>query len=257
LRRAALRNALKHAVAGDLIPKNPAALVPLPKREEAAASKAVAPLEGDQPDRLLAAASADRLYSQYVLALDSGMRQGELFGLHWPDLDFERGEVFVQRSLKERKGVLRLKETKTKHGRRRVRLTRPTLDALQQHRERMLAEGREVKAGAVFCDTDGGFLRKSNFARRSFDRALRMAGLIAERQAGGKPKVRFHDLRHTCATILLLADVNPKVVSERLGHASIEITLNTYSHVLPTLQERAVEKLEAIIDRMVPAAAIS
>jgi integrase len=81
--------------------------------------------------------------------------------------------------------------------------------------------------------------------------------LIIERNAAGKPKVRFHDLRHTCATMLLLADVNPKVVSERLGHASIEITLNTHSHVLPTLQERPAEKPEAIIGRMVPATAVS
>ena len=92
---AALRNALKHAVASDLIPKNPASLVPLPKK--AVATKGtVEPLEGSQPGRLLAAASADRLYPIYVLALDSGMRQGELFGLQWPDIDFDRCEVFVQ-----------------------------------------------------------------------------------------------------------------------------------------------------------------
>ena len=69
-------------------------------------------------------------------------------------------------------------------------------------------------AASVFCDTDGGWLRKSNFTRRSFDRALRRAGLLKERKDAGKSKPRFHDLRHTCATILFLADVNPKVVSE-------------------------------------------
>jgi integrase len=139
--------------------------------------------------------------------------------------------------------------------RRRVRLTGPTLAALREHRRRIEDEGNG--AASMFCDTDGGWLRKSNFSRRSFDRALRRAGLVKEREGAGKPKPRFHDLRHTCATILLLADVNPKVVSERLGHASIEITLNTYSHVLPTLQERAVEKLETIIGGMVPATAIA
>jgi integrase len=247
----ALRNALKHAVASDLIPKNPAALVPLPKT--AGSRRHIVPLEGNEPDRLLAAAAGDRLYAIYVLALDSGMRQGELFGLQWGDVDFDRGEVFVQRSLKERKGILTIKETKTKHGRRRIRLTRPTLDALLEHRKRMLTEGHT--GGPVFCDTEGGFLRKSNFARRSFEPALRRAGLVEERRQAGKPKPRFHDLRHTCATMLLLEDVNAKIVSERLGHASIEITLNTYSHVLPTLQERAAEKLEAVMGRMTAAAA--
>jgi integrase len=156
--------------------------------------------------------------------------------------------------LKERQGHLELKETKTKHGRRRIRLTRPTVQALNDHRERMLAEGRDVQAGPVFCATDGGFLRKSNFTRRSFNPALKRAGLLDERKAAGKSKPRFHDLCHTCATVLLLEDVNAKIVSERLGHASIEITLNTYSHVLPTLQERAAEKMEAVIGRMVRAA---
>jgi integrase len=113
----------------------------------------------------------------------------------------------------------------------------------------MLAE-RHI-SGPVFCDTDGHWLRKSNFQRRSFDRALKRAGLIAERKAAGKPKPRFHDLRHTCATNLLLQDVNAKIVSERLGHAKIEITLNIYSHVLPTLQARAAEKLEVVMRRMV------
>jgi integrase len=79
---------------------------------------------------------------------------------------------------------------------------------------------------------------------------LAHVGLTKERIASGKPKPRFHDLRHACATLLLLEDVNAKVVSERLGHASIEITLKTYSHVLPTLQERDVEKMEQVMGRM-------
>jgi integrase len=251
----ALRSALKHAVTSDLIPKNPARLVPLPKRE--GSKKEVSPLEGTQPDRLLAAVAVDRLYALYVLALDSGMRQGELFGLLWSDIDFDRGEIFVQRSLKQRKGKLELKETKTKHGRRRIRLTRVTMDALHEHRKRMLAEGWDVKVGPVFCNTTGTWLCRSNFTLRSFNPALKRAGLLEERAQAGKPKPRFHDLRHTCATLLLLEDVNAKVVSERLGHAQIEITLNIYSHVLPTLQERAAEKLEGVMGRMVPKIAAS
>jgi integrase len=232
-----------------LIPKNVAALVPLPKR--AGSKRMVHPLEGTQPDRLLAAVASDRLYALYVLALDSGMRQGELFGLLWPDIDFDRREISVQRSLKQRKGVMELKDTKTAHGRRRIRLTYVTLEALQEHRRRMLAEKRDVKTGPVFCNTAGTWLCRSNFTLRSFNPALSRAGLLAERKQAGKPKLRFHDIRHTCATLLLIEDVNAKIVSERLGHSRIEITLNVYSHVLPTLQERAAEKLEGVMGRIV------
>jgi integrase len=244
----ALRNALKHAVASDLIGKNPAALVPLPKT--AGTRKEVAPLTAREAGLLLRAARRDRFRALYTLALDAGMRQGELFGLSWEDVDFERGEILVRRSLKERKGQLELKETKTKHGRRRVRITKLTLVALHEHRKAMVAEGHG--SAPVFCDTEGGWLRKSNFARRSWARVLKRSRLNLLRKRAGKPTVRFHDLRHTCATLLLLDDVSAKVVSERLGHASIEITLNVYSHVLPTLQERAVEKLEGIMGQMVP-----
>lgn len=93
-------------------------------------------------------------------------------------------------------------------------------------------------------DTEGKFLRKSNVHRRSFKPIFARAS----DQGISLPEVRFHDLRHTCATLLLLADVNVKVVSERLGHASIELTLNTYSHVLPTMQKKAAEKMTGIFD---------
>jgi integrase len=246
----ALRNALKHAAGSDLIAKNPGALVPLPKTT--GTRREIAPLTAREARLLLRAARGDRFAALFTLALDSGMRQGELFGLAWDDVDFDRGEIVVRRSLKERKGWLELKETKTKHGRRRIRVTGMTLDALHEHRKMMTAEGHG--SAPVFCDTEGGFLRKSNFARRSWARVLKRCRLNVLRKRAGKPTVRFHDLRHTCATLLLLDDVSAKVVSERLGHASIEITLNVYSHVLPTLQERAVEKLEGIMGKMVPAA---
>jgi integrase len=95
--------------------------------------------------------------------------------------------------------------------------------------------------GPVFCDTQGGWLRKSNVVRDSYDRIVERAGL---------PRIRFHDLRHTCATLLLLAEVNIKVVSERLGHASIQLTLDTYSHVLPTMQKQAAEKMNGFLGRL-------
>jgi integrase len=105
---------------------------------------------------------------------------------------------------------------------------------LHEHRKAMLAEGHA--GGPVFCDTTGGHLRRANFHRDSFKRIVKRAGL---------PDIPFHNLRHTCAAMLLLNDESAKVVSERLGHRSIEITLNVYSHVLPTLQKRAAEKMDS------------
>jgi integrase len=207
-------------------------------------------------NRFLIAARKDRLYALYVLAIDSGMRQGELFGLQWPDVDFTTGAVHVLRSLEEINGRLRLKEPKSGRG-RRIELSRITLDALHDHRKQMLAEGHA--AGPVFCDQHGGFPRKGNVLRRSFwkiiDRANTKGKMEAEEKVQAAaptallPRIRFHDLRHTAATLLLLANVNAKIVSERRGHASIQLTLDTYSHVLPTMQKQAAEKMDGILGK--------
>jgi hypothetical protein len=132
---------------------------------------------------------------------------------------------------------LTVKELKTTKSRRRVAIGSFALDALAAHRKRMLAEGKDVRTGLVFCDRKGGFLRKSNFQRRHFDKALERAGL---------PDIRPYDLRHTCATLLLLAGEDVKVVAGRLGHSTTVLTQNTYQHVLPGMQERAAAKLNAI-----------
>jgi integrase len=148
----------------------------------------------------------------------------------------------------------RLKETKSARGRRRILLSQFGIDAMHEHRKRMLAEGRPN--APVFCDQGGGFLRKGNVLRRSYWKIIEAANrkeaevaAKAERDPKPLPSIRFHDLRHTCATLLLLADVNVKVVSERLGHASVQLTLDTYSHVLPTMQERAAEKMNGFFAR--------
>jgi integrase len=239
-----LRQALGHAVRKGLLPGNPATKIPLPKSEK----KEIRVLEPAQVDLFLGAAEKDRLYALFVLAIDSGMRQGELFALRWSDINFEIGLISVQRSLENIGEMLRVKETKSRMGRRLIELAPFTVHVLHEHRKRMLAEGHAF--APVFCDTRGGYLRKSNFARDSFVPILKWAQGLAIQAANEKkevaaslPPIRFHDLRHTCATILLLAGVNPKVVSERLGHSKVQITLDTYSHVLPTLQKQAAEKM--------------
>lgn len=178
--------------------------------------------------------SDDRFYALYVLALTTGLRQGELFGLKWEDIDFRGPSLAVRRSVTEINGILSTDEPKTAKGRRVVVLPDKVMTALRQHRERMLAEGHHTDW--VFCDTKGGPLRKSNFRKNNFLRAVKRAQL---------PSIRFHDLRHTAATILLSQGVHPKVVQERLGHAQIAMTLDIYSHVLPSMQHEAAQKLNA------------
>jgi integrase len=215
--------------------------------------------DADQAARFLQAARPDRLYALYLLAIDAGLRQGELFGLAWSDTDFATGSLFIQRALEEVKGKLRLKDLKTKKSRRRVTLSTVALEALNEHRKQMLAEGHID--GPVFCDTQGGYLRKSNVVRRSFNQIIKQAN-DAEAEAAAKarrapvllPRIRFQDLRHTSATLLLLANENLKVVSERLGHASVKITGDTYAHVTPTMQQAAAEKMARILGRAPSAA---
>jgi integrase len=243
-----LHTALRDAVRLRLIPFNPASEIakPRPRKQE------MQIFDSAQVARFLESAQEDRLYAMYVLAVDSGMRQGELFALQWADFDFTTGSVQVQRSLEEINGHLRVKEPKSGRG-RRIELSRFTLDALHDHRKRMLADGN--LAGPVFCDLTGKWLRKGNVLRRSFWKIIERANK-AEKEAEKTKvpavplkRIRFHDLRHTSASLLLLADVNVKIVSERLGHANIQLTLDTYSHVLPTMQKRAAEKMDGIFGK--------
>jgi integrase len=224
--------ALNAAVDSKLIPYNPAAGVRKPK----ARKPEMHVLDLDQVAAFLNEARKDRLHALYVTALDTGMRPGELFALAWPDIDLEGGFLMVRRSLEEIDGKVRVKDVKTPKARRRIHLAPQTLAALHEHRKAMLAEGH--LGGPVFCDTRGGYLRNANLRQNSFKPILKRAGL---------PPIRLYDLRHTCATLLLLADEPAKVVSERLGHSTITLTLDTYSHVLPTMQQRAAEKMGRIL----------
>jgi integrase len=229
-----LYGALRYAVAMGRMVSNPCQDVGRPKVQK----REMLVYNAAQVQAFLQAAESDRLYALYVTALESGMRQGELFGLQWPDVDFDGGSLQVQRTLQELRGEFTLKPPKTAAGRRRIELSAFTLAVLNGHRQRMLAEGCDVRTGQVFCDERGGFLRKSNVSRRSFRSIMARAGL---------PRIRFHDLRHTAATLLLMAGENVKVVSERLGHEDIQITLTTYAHVLPTMQKGAAEKMNRIL----------
>jgi integrase len=235
-----LHKALKAAVAHGLIPRNGAAGLKLPRitREE------IDPLTEEEARRLLETVRGARLEALYVLALSTGMRLGELLALKWEDVDLEGGRLRVRRTLTHAGKSFVLGEPKTKNSRRTIRLAKGAISALKAHLSRQLEEMERMGSlyqpgGLIFATEDGTIVNPSNLRNRSFRPLLKRAGL---------PPIRFHDLRHTCATLLLSKSVNPKVVSEMLGHASISITLDIYSHLLPDMQEKAVEALEKILN---------
>jgi integrase len=242
-----LHNALRHAVRLRLIPHNPSADVPRARPGE----REMHTLTEDQVKAFLRAASGKRLYALFALALGSGMRQGELLGLDWSDIDFERGTVTVRRSLAQVKGQFILKEPKSKASRRTIKLPRFALDTLRDHRQAMVKEGNG--SSPVFCTRTGHFIGKSNLIRQVFRPILKGANDELTKAAEEKgdeakplPEIRFHDLRHTHASILLAHGESIKAVSHRLGHSSVELTLRVYVHLLPGFDDALVKRLDGL-----------
>src|SRR5688572_4662911 len=231
-----LHKALNLAVRWGYITKNPADDVDAPRVH----TEEVHPLTRDEARTLLKVVRGDRLEALYVVALHTGLRQGELLALRWEDVDIEGKTLIVRRTITKDGGKLLIGPTKTAKGRRTVKLTRDAAEALREHLTRQLEEIEGLgdyyqPGGLVFATTKGTLLNPTNLRKRSFAPLLARADL---------PHQTFHQLRHTAATILLLKHVNPKIVSEMLGHASIAITLDTYSHVLPNMQDSAVAAME-------------
>jgi integrase len=200
-------------------------------------------LSSEGAGRFLAAAVADRWHVLFALALATGVRPEEYLGLQWQDVDLERGIVTIRRTLVWRKGgEWYFGEPKTVRSRRNIPLPASVRTALTEHRRRQGAE--RLKAGPayqnndlVFAMSDGRPVLLRTLDRLHFKPTLKRAGL--------SQTIRLYDLRHTCATLLLSAGEHPKVVSERLGHASITLTLDVYSHVLPTCRRRRHKKWRA------------
>jgi len=221
--------------------RNPADLVELP-RQSRREMKALSP---EEAGRFLEAAAEDRWAVLFAIALKTGMRPEEYLGLQWKDIHLQRGTVTVQRALVWRNGQQwRFGEPKTSRSRRSIPIATSLTQALIEHKRRQAEE--RLKAGPayqnldlVFATKDGGPLMRRNLVRRHFKPILKRAGL--------DESLTLYGLRHSCATLLLTANVNPKVVSERLGHSSITMTLDVYSHVLPTMEWEASDKLEKII----------
>ncbi|HYE77950.1 MAG TPA: site-specific integrase [bacterium] len=231
-----LRLVLTDAVDDGLIPANPARSVRPPK---APPKLRLSYWTADEARRVLAAADGSWLAALFWLALDGGFRPGELLGLHWPEVDLAAGTVRVVQALEDVGGDLRLKEPKTAKGRRTVRIGLGARDALALHRERMTAQRLNVTTGPVFVGRrTKGLVTYSTFFHRYYRPVVVRAGV---------PKIRPYDMRHTCATLLLAAGVNIKVVSERLGHEQISTTLTHYAHLLPDAQEAAALAADQIL----------
>ena len=187
-----------------------------------------------QAQALLKAAKGRRLEGLVVLALTTGMRQGELFALAWSDVDLRRRTLYVRRSAQEIAGEVTLVEPKTALSRRRIALSAVAVAALKS---RQALARREPPSELVFPGDRGRPLLKDHFSRREWE---------PMRKAAGLPGLNFHRLRHTAASLLLIEGVHPKVVSEMLGHSSISLTLDTYSHLIPTMQAGAADAFDRV-----------
>jgi integrase len=211
--------------------------------------KEIKPLNPEEAQSFLKVVKGDRLEALYSVALAVRLRRGEALALRWEeDVDLDKGTITVRNSLQRIDGKLVLVEPKSERGRRTIALPDFAVKALRQHRarqteERLLAGKRWQQTGYVFTTTIGTAMDGISVTRR-FQRILKNAGL---------PRQRFHDLRHAAASLLLAQGVNPRVVMEILGHSQISLTLNTYSHVIPSLQRDATRRMDGLFGEEVAA----
>lgn len=237
---AILHRALKEAVGLGLVPRNVTDAVSPPKAMRP-------PIKSwDVPDvqHFLAVAAPDGYSPLWLIALHTGMRRGELLGLRWRDVDLSRGVLRVQQILSTVKEGERFTPPKTSSGRRTIALDGPSIAVLKDHR--IHQKERKLALGEVWQDYDLVFTSEIGTPLDHGNVYHRFVALV---QKAGVPRISFHGLRHTHATLLMKHGVHPKVASERLGHADITLTLQTYSHVLPQMQQEAADIFaEAVAD---------
>jgi len=235
-----LHCALNYAVETGLLYRNPSAFVKRPKLKKIEMKV----LDENQARTLLISAKGNRLEALYKLELTTGLRQGEILGLKWSDLDWETHQLNIQRQLQRISGVgLMFTEPKSTAGRRMILLGSDTIASLKAHSSRQYLERSFIgeswqENDLIFPCSKGSPLDPRNLFRQ-FKLLLKKANL---------PDIRFHDLRHTAATLMLKQGVSVKVVQERLGHADASMTLNVYSHVTPGMQKEAAEKMDEITE---------
>lgn len=241
-----LHKALETAMKWELVPRNVCDLVSAPH----AAQFEIQPLSAEQAHRLLVAARGHHLEALFTLALATGMRRGELMGLKWQDINFALGTLQVRRILTRvpskmpGKGYVEA-EPKTQRSRRSIVIAPFALEALKRHYQSQVEAKKKVGVSwqehdFVFCTSIGTHLNPTRDMLDQLKMLLKKAGL---------PDVRFHDLRHSAATLLLSEGVHPKIVQELLGHSNISMTMDVYSHVLPGMQHDAISKLNSVLGK--------
>ena len=235
---AVLHRALKDAVRWGLLARNPIEAADPPR---IAGSREMKTWSAEQLEAFLEFTKDDRLHALWQLLALTGVRRGEACGLRWCDCDLEQGRIAIRRALVPVARTVLVSEPKTARGKRSIALDERTVAVLKAHAARQLIERQSAKdwseTGLVFTRSDGRAL-PPNSVSRWFVRSAKQARL---------PEIRLHDLRHSHATLALRAGIHPKVVSERLGHATVAITLDTYSHAIPALQEEAAERIAGLV----------
>jgi len=238
---ATLHRALKDAVRWERLTRNPIEAAD-PPRISGDGTRELKTWSAEQLKTFLESGKDERLSALWHLLAMTGLRRGEALGLRWEDLDLEAGRISVRRALIPNGAVVVVSEPKTARGRRSVALDPETVEVLKRQAGQQLAD--QVQKGDKWTDTGLVFTKEDGEAwhpevvSRFFRSAVKRSRL---------PVIRLHDLRHTHATLALRAGIHPKVVSERLGHATIAITLDTYSHAIPAMQEEAAVRIAELV----------
>ncbi len=232
-----LHEALRHAVKWGYLIRNPADMADPPAKRQTE----MRVWDEKQVQCFLEKAKASPYYRLYLAAITTGMRQGELLGLRWSDVDLSRSVARIQQTFYRLAGKMIWKEPKTKKSRRSIDLSPVLVEELLSLREdqndhRRLFGDQYEEHDLIFCQVNGKPLHAHNVVRRDFCKVIGAAKL---------PRIRFHDLRHCHATLMLSCGTHLKVVQERLGHCSIRVTGDIYSHVLPGMQRQAVSDFDA------------
>ena len=235
---AVLRRALGQAEKWGLVARNVAKLVDAPR----VVHNEIKPFSLEQVKEFLIAVQGDRFEALYILAIAVGLRQAEILGLSWSDVDLGARQLAVRKTLQRIEGEYQLVEPKSAKGRRTLALPDIVVEALQNHRGQQVAE--KLRAGANWTDSDLVFTSRygtplnRHKVTRDFKALLKVAGL---------PQQRFHDLRHTAASLMLTQNVQPRDLMEILGHSQISLTMNTYSHVMPAAMSAAAERMNSLL----------
>jgi len=234
-----LQKAIGDAMRKGLVTRNVVALADPPQARSEGPKSTIHAWDATTLRRFLGVAANHRLHALWVLAAHTGMRRGELLGLRWSDVDLKAGTVSLRRAVVVAGYRVYLSDVKTASGRRTINLDEPTIEALAKHRAESGRSADEDGSNLLVFGRPDGSPIHPELVSRTFDRLAARRGL---------PRIRFHDVRHTHATLLLKAGVPAKVVSERLGHATPGFTLNVYQHVLPGMQAEAAEVFRHVVE---------